>query len=109
MPILGGRIEGRNPVMEALKAKREFDKIIVAKGDRTLQRIIDMAKEANIPIQYVNRYRLDEMATTPSHQGVIALTAAHNYVELDDILHAADEKVNRPLLLSWTVYAIRII
>jgi 23S rRNA (guanosine2251-2'-O)-methyltransferase len=85
--------------MEALKAKREFDKIIVAKGDRTLQRIIDMAKESNIPIQYVNRYRLDEMATTPSHQGVIALTAAHNYVELDDILHAADEKGEPPFVV----------
>lgn len=92
-------IEGRNPVMEALKAGREFDKMLVAKGDRTLQRIIDAAKAANVPIQFLERNRLDEVAETPSHQGVIAYVAAHHYVELEDILNNAKEKGESPFLV----------
>ena len=92
-------IEGRNPVMEALKAGREFDKMLVAKGDRTLQRIIDAAKLANVPIQFMDRDRLDVIATTPSHQGVIAFVAAHNYVEIEDILNSAKEKGEHPFVV----------
>jgi len=57
-------IAGRNPVTEAIRAGRDFDRICFANGDKTLQRIIDMAKDRRIPIDFVDRSRLDALSYT---------------------------------------------
>ena len=66
-------IEGRNPVIEAIKNDREIDKIMIANGAKegSIKKIIAMAKEKNIVIQYVDRNKLDEISTSHSHQVVI--------------------------------------
>ena len=48
-------IEGRNPVIEAIKNDREIDKIMIANSAKegSIKKIIGMAKEKNIVIQYV--------------------------------------------------------
>ena len=54
-----GKIEGRNPVMEALKSKRPIDKIFVKKGEiaGSLIKILNIAKNMKIPVSYVNLIR----------------------------------------------------
>ena len=96
-----GQIEGRNALTEALKAGRTIDKVFVAAGDtdRSLQRLAAQAKEAGAVIVPVDRRKLDQMSTTRSHQGVIALVAAHVYYTIDDILEAAAEKGEAPLIV----------
>ena len=96
-----GQIEGRNALTEALKAGRTIDKVFVADGDtdRSLQRLAAEAKEAGAVIVPVDRRKLDQMSTTRSHQGVIALVAAHVYYTIDDILEAAAEKGEAPLIV----------
>jgi len=90
-----GGIEGRNPVLEALKSGRTINKILIAKGERegSIKQIIALAREKGIVVQEVDRSKLDGMsATGGAHQGVIALAAAKDYVETDDILAIADSK-----------------
>ena len=86
-----GQLEGRNALTEALKAGRTIDKVFIADGDtdRALQRLAAEAKEAGAVIVPVDRRKLDQMSFTRSHQGVIALAAAHDYFTIDDILEEA--------------------
>lgn len=94
-------IEGRNPVREALKAGRPLDKILVARGvwDGSVRQIVGIAKERRIVVQEVDRSRLDEISVSGNHQGLIAYGAAHEYVELEDILEGARERGEDPFLI----------
>ena len=89
-----GKIEGRNPVMEALKSDRPIDKIYVKKGDvsGSLIKILNIAKDKKIQISYVDKFKLDEMSEAGSHQGVIAVAPVKEYVTVEDILNVAKEK-----------------
>jgi len=91
-----GLIEGRNAVIEALRAGTAIDKIYLAKGetDKTLGHIASRAREAG-----VDRRKLDAMSRTHSHQGVIALAAVREYVSVQSILDAAAAKGEPPLLV----------
>ena len=96
-----GQLEGRNALTEALKAGRTIDKVFIADGDtdRSLQRLAAQAKEAGAVIVPVDRRKLDQMSTTRSHQGVIALAAAHTYYTIDDLLEEAASRGETPLLV----------
>lgn len=52
-----------------------------------LQEIFAMARGKNIPVQKVDRRRLNKIASETAHQGVVALTAAKEYVDINDILN----------------------
>ena len=67
---------GRNPIREAIKAGREIEKLLVARGDLSgsAREIVAKAHEARIVVQEVDRSRLD--AIYPNHQGLIAYTSA---------------------------------
>ena len=86
-----GQLEGRNALTEALRSGRTVDKVFIAAGeiDRGLQRLAAEAKDAGAVVVPVDRRKLDAMSTTHSHQGVIALAAAHEYATIDDILEEA--------------------
>ncbi|KAF0133964.1 MAG: RNA methyltransferase [Candidatus Saganbacteria bacterium] len=95
-------IEGRQPVLEALKAERPINKIQFAENigrNDAILRIIDLAKQHSVRIEYVKRSSLDQLCSGRNHQGVIALTAAHEYAELDDLLAAASKKNELPFLV----------
>ena len=93
-------ILGRNPVIEALKADKLIDMIFVnpeAKGSISL--ILKLAKERDIPVKQVREVKLDYMAGGAAHQGVIAVTSAYDYAEVDDILRDAKEKGEDPFIV----------
>ena len=92
------RIEGRNPVMEALLAGREIEKIYVSGSEGSIRKIIGMARDRKIPVSEVSKSRLDEMCETKAHQGVIAVITAHSYATVDDIIKRAKDK-NEPLFV----------
>lgn len=95
------RIEGRNPVMEALKSDREIDKILVQQGERhgSIVKIIAFAKEKKIVVQEVARQKLDALSAIGNHQGIIAFAAMHQYVEIDEILSKAAKKEEPPFVI----------
>ena len=96
-----GQLEGRNAITEALRAGRTLDKVFVADGDtdKSLQRLAAQAKEAGAVVVPVDRRKLDQMSTTHSHQGIIALAAAHDYYTIDDILEEAASRGQNALIV----------
>ena len=94
----GTLIEGRNAVLETLRAGRAVDKVFVAEGAH----IGDVAAEARrhrVPVVTCDRRKLDGMSPTGNHQGVIAQAAAQEYVSLDDIFRVAEERSEVPLIV----------
>ena len=96
-----GMIEGRNAVMEALRAGTPIDKIFLAKGetDATLGHIASSAREKGVVVVEADRRKLDGMSRTHAHQGVIAMAAVREYATVEDILSAAREKGEPPLVV----------
>lgn len=96
-----GVIEGRNAVIEALRAGTAIDKIYLMKGDpdSALGHIASAAREKGIVVVDADRHKLDNMSRTHAHQGVIALAAVRAYASVDDILNAAQERGEAPLIV----------
>ena len=96
-----GIIEGRNAVIEALRAGVAIDKIFLLKGERdaALGHIASAAREKGIVVVDADRRKLDNMSRTHSHQGVIAQAAVREYVSVEDILNIAREKGESPLIV----------
>lgn len=96
-----GLIEGRNAVTEALRAGTPIDKIFIARGetDKTLGHIASTARAAGVVVVEADRRKLDYMSATKAHQGVIALAAVREYASVEDILSAAREREEAPLLV----------
>ncbi len=94
-------IEGRNPVLEALKSGREIDKIFIQKGagEGSIRQIIAMAREKNILIKEVDKAKLDGLSVSNHHQGVIASAALYKYYEVDEILQIAKDKDEDPFIV----------
>ena len=96
-----GVIEGRNAVIEALRAGENIDKIFIQKGetDKTLGHIASKARAAGIVVVDADKRKLDGMSRPHAHQGVIALAAMREYVSVEDILEKAAEKGEKPLIV----------
>ncbi|MBQ8137308.1 MAG: 23S rRNA (guanosine(2251)-2'-O)-methyltransferase RlmB [Clostridia bacterium] len=92
-------LSGRNPIREAIRSGRDIEKLLVAKGDlsATAREIVMMAKEAHIPVQVVERSRLDEI--TRNHQGMLAFASAYRYYDVEDMLRDAEERGEKPFLI----------
>ena len=90
---------GRNPIREAIKAGREIEKLLVARGDLSgsAREIVAKAHEARIVVQEVDRSRLD--AIYPNHQGLIAYTSAARYAQLEDVFDRAAERHEDPFIV----------
>ena len=96
-----GVIEGRNAVIEALRAGTAIDKIYLQKGetDRTLGHVASKARAAGIVVVEADRRKLDAMSRTHAHQGVIALSAVREYAGVEDILRTAADRGEPPLVV----------
>ncbi|MBF1050423.1 23S rRNA (guanosine(2251)-2'-O)-methyltransferase RlmB [Peptostreptococcus sp.] len=94
-------IEGRNPIIEALKNNRPIEKIMVNKASKegSIKKILAMAKENKVIIQEVDRHKLDEMSESHAHQGVIAITSDYRYYDLDEILEIPRQKGKDPFFI----------
>ncbi|MFQ6846935.1 MAG: 23S rRNA (guanosine(2251)-2'-O)-methyltransferase RlmB [Oliverpabstia sp.] len=94
------KIEGRNAVLEALRAGKPIDKLYVLEGcpDGPVRTIIREAKKGDTIINYVKKERLDQLSETGHHQGVIAMAASYEYATVEDILEKAREKGEAPFI-----------
>ena len=94
-------IEGRNPIIEALKNNRPIKKIMVNKASKegSIKKILAMAKENKVIIQEVDRHKLDQMSERHAHEGVIAITSDYRYYDLDEILEIPRQKGEDPFFI----------
>ena len=83
-----GRIYGRNPVLELLRAHgRQADEIAVLAGARgPLAEIVALARRAGVKVSYRTREQLTAIAGSDRHQGVVARVASAEYVDLSALL-----------------------
>ena len=95
------KIYGINPVIEALEAGAEIDKILLKDGIRNskIKNITSMARERNIPFQFVDERRLFALSGGGNHQGVLAFAAVYKYFEVEDILNLAEEREEPPFIV----------
>jgi 23S rRNA (guanosine2251-2'-O)-methyltransferase len=80
-------LSGIHPVVEALRAGNPLERIVIAQGagGPRLQEIIDLARQAKIPVRFEPRSSLDRLAGSAAHQGVVGLGAARKYADLDSV------------------------
>ena len=95
------QIEGRNSVLELLETDKDINKIFVEKGEKhgSINKIIGIARDKKIVTIEVDRNKLNQMAKTENHQGVIAIVPPFNYCEVEDILEEAKSKNEAPFIL----------
>ena len=96
-----GIIEGRNAVAEALRAGTPIDKVFVLKGevDLPLRQLANQARQQGAVLAEVDRHKLDAMSRTHAHQGIVAVAAVREYASVEDLLQAARDRGEPPLLV----------
>lgn len=95
------KVEGRNPVIEAFRSGKTVDKLFVLEGcqDGPVRTILREAKKQETMVHFVAKERLDQISQTKHHQGVIAICAAYEYAEVEDMLEAARSKGEDPFII----------
>ncbi len=93
-------IGGKNPVLEALRADRDINKIWIAEGvqKKGITELLQLAKDKGVIVQSVPKKKIDGLTDT-IHQGIAAAVAAYNYASLDDLFEAAAAKSEDPFFL----------
>jgi len=98
------QLEGRKAVLEALKHEQPIDRILVRKEADgsfagTLKIIAAQAREKRILVQGVDRVKLDHLAQSSNHQGIIAQCPAKEYVSVAELLTTARERNEEPFII----------
>ncbi len=101
VPAPSALIEGKNAVLEALRAGKTLDKLFIQDGmrDNTVSQILAKVKGSSTVVSFVKKQRLDQMSETGAHQGIIAQSAAGEYATLEDALLLAEKKKEPPFLI----------
>lgn len=94
------QVEGRNPVVEYLHSdKYSYDKLFIQneiRRDEKISRIIDLSKTKNIQVVEMSKKKLDKIAQTDSHQGVI-LSIKNLILDIEN-LFIENNKSNRKVI-----------
>ncbi len=96
-----GMVAGRNAVRELLTSGRDIDKIYVQKGDRegSIVQLIGEITARKIPLVEVEKTRLNDLAGSQAHQGIVAMAAEHAYASVEDILAYAAQRGEKPVIV----------
>ena len=90
---------GRNAVLEAFRAGKTVDKLFVLDGcqDGPVKSILRESRKQSTLVKYVSKEKLDSLSEHGKHQGVVAITAACDYAEMEDLFAAAQAKDKDPV------------
>ena len=93
-------IFGIHPLLEALEAGREIDKVMMRRGLRTEEsaRILALSRERSIPVQFGPEERLGRL-TQRQHQGVIAFISEIEYTPLEELVARVYEEGRAPFIV----------
>ena len=94
-------IIGRNAVLEAFRAGKTVDKLFVLDGcqDGPVKSILRESRKQSTLVKYVSKEKLDSLSEHGKHQGVVAITAACDYAEMEDLFAAAQAKGEDPFFI----------
>jgi 23S rRNA (guanosine2251-2'-O)-methyltransferase len=91
---------GRHAILEALRAARPVEEILIARGVHShgaLNQVITLAKNAGVPVHGISRDELDRMAS--NHQGIVARIPEFEYADVKDLLAVAPKRGEPAFLL----------
>ncbi len=93
-------IYGRNPVIEALEAGQNIEKIFIQKGTHGagIGDILRLSKNQNIPLSYIPAHKLQKIAPK-NNQGVAALMSLVDYLPLQSIIDHTFAEGQTPFLV----------
>ena len=91
---------GMHPVLEAVKAGKKFDKVLLKQGLEGAQfrELLELLKANAIPFQFVPAEKLNR-AVKGSHQGVLAYISQVDYVDIEQLVNNALGMREDPLLV----------
>lgn len=93
-------IAGRNPVTEALQGDRDVERVFIADGSEgSVSKIVAIAREQGVIVDFVPKEKIDAMAPGTKHQGVVAKVSEYKYAEMDDVFAKADASGEDPLIV----------
>ncbi len=93
-------IAGRNPVTEALNGEREVERIFIADGSEgSVSKIVAIAREQGVIVDFVPKDRIDAMAPGAKHQGVVAKVSEYKYAEMEDVFARAEAAGEDPFIV----------
>ena len=92
---------GRNAVLEAFRAGKTVDKLFILDGcqDGPIKSILRESRKQSTLVKYVSREKLDSLSGHEKHQGVVAITAACDYADMEDLFAAAQKKGEDPFFI----------
>lgn len=93
-------IIGKHPVNEAIQSGREINKVWINQQSQSFgQDFIDKVKEKGISVQFVPKKKLDQLAQSSQHQGIVASIAAYEYAEIDDLFALSEKRGEQPFFI----------
>jgi 23S rRNA (guanosine2251-2'-O)-methyltransferase len=95
-------IYGINPLLEILHTHpMMLGKIIIAegRGGEALLKIMKLASDHGIPVEFTGREKVEKLAPRQVHQGIIGLCREHAYVTVDDVLANRHKKSRYSLVI----------
>jgi 23S rRNA (guanosine2251-2'-O)-methyltransferase len=91
---------GRHAILEALRAARPIEEILIARGVHStgaLSEVVALAKGAGVSVRGISRDELDRMMH--NHQGIVARIPEFEYAQVDDLLAVAPARGEPAFLL----------
>ena len=93
-------VAGRNPVSEALTGGRDVERVFIADGaEGSVSKIVAIAREKGVIVDFVPKEKIDAMAPGVKHQGVAAKVSEYKYAELEDIFAGAEAAGEDPFII----------
>ena len=93
-------VAGRNPVTEVLSGDRDVERVFIADGaEGSVSKIVALAREKGVIIDFVPKERIDGMAPNVKHQGVVAKVSEYKYADMEDVFARAEESGEDPFII----------
>ena len=93
-------VAGRNPVVEVLSGEREVERVFIADGSEgSVSKIVALAREKGVIVDFVPKEKIDAMAPGVKHQGVVAKVSEYKYADMDDAFARAEESGEDPFII----------
>ena len=93
-------VAGRNPVTEALSGDRDVERVFIADGaEGSVSKIVAIAREQGIIVDFVPKEKIDAMAPGVKHQGVVAKVSEYRYADMDEVFERAETSGEDPFIV----------
>ena len=93
-------VAGRNPVVEVLSGDRDVERVFIADGSEgSVSKIVALAREQGVIVDFVPKEKIDAMAPGVKHQGVVAKVSEYKYAEMNDVFAKAEASGEDPFII----------